>query len=454
MTRPEALARDPLAIAGAVITTASAVVFIALVIAMLAGMLDNPYAGLVVFIAIPAVFVVGLLLMPLAAWRQGRALRRDPHAVAAAGWPVVDFRIASVRRTTLLIALLTAVNVVIILLAGYGGLHAMESPGFCGQACHTPMHPQFAALQNGAHGHIACVSCHVGPGAAGFLRAKMSGARQLLDVTTNSYPRPITQNARLAEGEQARTCVRCHQPWRPVGDRIRVIREYADDEKNSETLTVLQMHLGTSTASARAIHWHIDPAVKVEYVATDDEYQTIPYVKLTDATGKVKEFRSSDATDQLIDAGVRRTMDCVDCHNAVGHPFAKTAEQAVDRAIAVGMISRDLPFVRREGVRLMKATYPSHDAAAAAIDQGMRGFYESRGGTDRQAVQRTVAALQNVYRQNVFPSMNVTWGTYLDNIGHITSVGCFRCHDDSHEAKDGTKISGDCELCHKQIERP
>jgi hypothetical protein len=454
MTRPEALARDPLAIAGAVITTASAVVFIALVIAMLAGMLDNPYAGLVVFIAIPAVFVIGLLLMPLAAWRQRRALLRDPHAAAPAGWPVIDFRIASVRRTTLLIALLTAANVVIILLAGYGGLHAMESPGFCGQACHTPMHPQFSALQNGAHGHITCVSCHVGPGASGFVRAKMSGARQLLDVTTNSYPRPITQNARLPEGQQASLCVHCHQPWRPVGDRIRVIREYADDEKNTETLTVLQMHLGTSTASERAIHWHIDPAVKVEYVATDDEYQTIPYVKLTDRTGKVKEFRAADATDQVIGAGVRKTMDCIDCHNAVGHPFAKTPEQAVDRAIAVGMISRDLPFVRREAVRLMKASYPSHDAAAAAIDQGLRGFYETKSGADKPAVQRTVAALQDVYRQNVFPAMNVTWGTYLDNIGHVTSVGCFRCHDDSHEAKDGTKISGDCELCHKQIERP
>jgi hypothetical protein len=454
MTRPEALARDPLAITGVVITTASAVVFIALAIAMFAGMFENPYAGLVVFVAIPAVFVVGLLLIPLAAWRQQRTQRRDPNAAVPAGWPVVDFRIPSVRRTALLIALLSAANVVIILLAGYGGLHAMESQGFCGQACHTPMHPQFSALQNGAHGHIACVSCHVGPGATGFVRAKLSGARQLLDVTTNSYPRPITQNARLPEGQQAGTCVKCHQPWRPVGDRIRVIREYGDDEKNTETLTVLQMHLGTSTASARAIHWHIDPAVKVEYVATDDEYQTIPYVKLTNGAGTVKEFRAADATDQMIGAGVRRTMDCIDCHNAVGHPFAKTPEQAVDRAIAVGMISRDLPFVRREGVRLMKASYPSQDAAVAAIDQGVRGFYESQGGADKHAVQRTITALQDAYRQNVFPAMKVSWGTYLDNIGHVTSVGCFRCHDDSHEAKDGTKISGDCELCHKQIERP
>ena len=453
MTRPEALARDPLAITGVVITTASAVVFIALAIAMLAGMLDNPYAGLVVFIAIPAVFVVGLLLIPLAAWRQSRALRRDPQAAAAGGWPVIDFRIASVRRTTLLIALLTAVNVVIILLAGYGGLHAMESPGFCGQVCHTPMQPQFTALQNAAHGHIACVSCHIGGGAAGFVRAKLSGVHQLVSVAATSYPRPIPPGAKMPPGAQAKTCVTCHQPARPVGDRINVIREYADDEKNSENMTVLQMHVGASTASERAIHWHADPAVRVEYVSTDAERQTIPYVKVTDAHGRVKEFRAAEASDQRIAAGSRQTMDCIDCHNTAGHPIAQTAEHAVDRAIAVGLISRDLPFVRREGVRLMKISYPSHDAAATAIDQGLRGFYESRGA-DQQAVKRTVAALQDIYRHNVFPTMNVTWGTYPGNIGHVTSMGCFRCHDDSHEAKDGTKISGDCELCHTQVARP
>ena len=64
--------RHPLAIAGAVITTASAVVFIALVIAMLAGLFDNPYAGLVVFIAHPGLFVVGPAADP------------DRHAAAAA----------------------------------------------------------------------------------------------------------------------------------------------------------------------------------------------------------------------------------------------------------------------------------------------------------------------------------------------------------------------------------
>src|ERR1700745_3326381 len=98
----------PLAIAGAVIATASAAVFIALLVAMLIGFLENPYAGLVVFIAIPALFVAGLLLIPARACLQHPRLQRDPTAVAE--WPVVDFRRAQVRRTALMLAFLTVIN--------------------------------------------------------------------------------------------------------------------------------------------------------------------------------------------------------------------------------------------------------------------------------------------------------------------------------------------------------
>jgi hypothetical protein len=453
VTRREALARSPLAIIGAALSTASAVLFIALLIAMLAGMLSNPYAGLVVFVAIPAVFVAGLLLMPIAMWQERRRLRLHPDA-SAADWPVVDFRIARVRHTALLIALLTAVNLIIILLAGYGSLHWMESPQFCGQVCHAPMQPQFVAWQNAAHGRVDCVSCHIGEGAAGFAHAKLSGVRQLLEVATNSYARPIPPGAKMPPGAQAGTCINCHKPGKPAGDRVQVVREYADDEASSETITVLQMHLGASTASARAIHWHADPAVEVEYVSTDAGRQTIPYVKVTDATGRVKEFRAPDTTEQAIAAGTRHAMDCVDCHNTVGHPIAPTAAQAVDRAIAAGAISRQLPFARREGVRVLTAIYPSQDAGIKAIEQDLRHFYRSRDAIDATTVKQAVTALQDVYRRNVFPAMKVTWGTYPDNKGHVTANGCFRCHDDSHAAKDGSTISGECEFCHRQVEKP
>jgi hypothetical protein len=432
--------------------TVTAVAFIALTIAALAGMFNrNPYAGLVVFVALPALFIIGILLVPAGVWLQRRKLQRHPEAEG--DWPVVDFRRPEVRRRALLFTALTAANVIVILLAGYGSLHWMESPSFCGQVCHTPMHPQFTAWQAAAHRQVACVDCHIAEGVQGFVHAKLAGTRQLVHVITGNIPRPIPPGAEMAPGAQARTCLGCHNPARIVGDRLRVVRDYADDEASTETKTVLQLHVGALSSSGRAIHWHADPRTKVEYVATDEGGETIPYVKLTDAKGAVKEFKAEGVTDQQISGGHRKTMDCIDCHNTVGHPIAQTPEQAVDRAIAASQVSRQLPFVRREGVRLVKASYPSSEAGVEAIGKDLRTLYGSRGA-DQQALERTVTGLQTVYQRGVFPPMKVSWGSYPDNRGHTTSNGCFRCHDDSHKAADGSTISGDCEFCHKQIENP
>jgi hypothetical protein len=444
VTSRDAVIRHPLSIVGAVLTTVSAVVFIALLIAALAGWLENPYAGLVVFVFLPAVFLLGLLLVPVGMRLQRRKIAANP--AAATEWPVVDFRLASVRRTTLMVLALTAVNVVILLVAGYGSLHWMESPSFCGQVCHTPMHPQFTAWQQATHAKVACVSCHIGEGAGAFVHAKLSGVRQLVQVATRSFPRPIPPGAEMPAGAQARTCVGCHQPDRLTGDRVRAFYDYADDQQNTETRTLMRMHVGKGSVSGRAIHWHSNPAVRVEYAATDHNRQTIPYVKLTGTDGQVKEFFAEGSNEQAVAAAERRTMDCVDCHNTVGHPVFPTPEKAVDSAIATGDVSRKLPFARREGIRLLKASYPTQDAALGEIERGLRSFYQSQVTTmDAQEVARTVSSLQNLYRRNVFPAMKVTWGSYPQNIGHPDSGGCFRCHDDLHKARDGSTIRGECE---------
>jgi len=167
--------KHPIAIAGVVIATASGVAFVALAIASMLGLFNNPYAGLVVFVVVPAIFVLGLLLIPWGVARQRRAKRLDPNA--SDDWPVIDLRVRRVRLTALVVTALTAVNAVIILLAGYGALHYMESPSFCGQTCHVPMRPQFTAWQNTPHAEVACVSCHVGEGARALVRSKLAGTR-------------------------------------------------------------------------------------------------------------------------------------------------------------------------------------------------------------------------------------------------------------------------------------
>jgi nitrate/TMAO reductase-like tetraheme cytochrome c subunit len=432
--------------AGMAITTAAAVVFVALALAMLLGMLSNPYAGLVVFVLLPAIFVVGLLLIPVGMRLQRKALAQGR---AADDWPVIDFRHARTRRVALTVTALTAINVVIVLLAGYGTLHWMESPAFCGAVCHEPMHPQYTAWQNAPHSNVTCVQCHIGEGGEAFIHYKLAGVRQLFHVVTNSYPRPIPGVADMRPALE--TCGNCHWVERPLGDKLRLSRTFGDDETNSETVTAMALHVGGP--HEKQIHWHANPGLKVEFVATDPARQTIPWVRVTRPDGTVQEYSAEGVTAEQLAAGERRTMDCLDCHNVVAHRIAPTAEEAVDRAMASGELPRTLPFVRREGVRLVRANYQDADAAAAAIAEGLRGFYKTQSGSfDAAAIERSVSALQAVYRRNVFPPMNVTFGVYPDNIGHTTSQGCFRCHDGSHTAKDGSIITFDCESCHKMLE--
>jgi len=453
--RLSSLARHPVSIVGVLITTASAVVFLALAAAAAAGLFTNPYAGLVIFVALPAIFVLGLLLIPLGLWLTRRRLRRDPTATDE--WPVLDFRVTSVRRAALIITALTAANVAILLVAGYGALHWMESPKFCGQTCHTPMHPQFTAWQQTTHSRVDCVACHIGEGGRAFVKYKLAGTRQLIHVVTGNYPRPIP-NSQADLRPALEVCGHCHDPRADMRERVSDIREYADDETNTETRTVLRMQVGgpgRPTGAGRAIHWHADPSLKVEFVATGPDRQEIPYVKVTRGDGSVTEYMTEGATAAIPSGGVSRVMDCMDCHNAAAHRIAPTAEQAVDRAIARERVDRRLPFIRREAVRLVKSDHPTQEAGLAAIERELRQFYTSHPSpAGPGAVDRAIGVVKDTYQHNVFPAMKVTFGVYPDNLGHMTSNGCFRCHDGSHTAKGGATISADCEYCHIQVELP
>ena len=166
MTDRAVLVRHPVAMAGVAITSASAVVFIALAVAMFLGMLANPYSGLVVFVGLPVIFMMGLLLIPVGMRLQRKALAEGRGVEE---WPVIDLRQTRTRRVALTIAILTGMNIVIVLVAGYGSLKWMESPEFCGAVCHEPMHPQYTAWQNASHSNVACVQCHIGEGGEAFV---------------------------------------------------------------------------------------------------------------------------------------------------------------------------------------------------------------------------------------------------------------------------------------------
>jgi hypothetical protein len=416
------------------IATATALVFLALLALDALGTLTNPYSGLVV-----TAFVIGLVLIPLGAKWSARRQRLRP---GVSDWPVIDLRDPHQRTILFAVLGLTFVNVVLVSSAAYGGMHYMERREFCGQVCHTTMEPEFVAQEGWPHAPVACVGCHVGPGVGPLIESKLAGTRQLFHLVTGHVPRPIPTPARSL-GDTRTTCEQCHSRERVTGDLTRVIRDYASDEANSENATTLTMHVGA--ANRPGIHRHI--GLDIEYVATDGSRSEIAQVRVRDSDGSVREYTAEGATDAQLAAGVRRRMDCTDCHNRPAHTFSFTPERAVDRAIALGKVPRELPFVRREAVAAVGADYADRAAALQAIAARLTGFYTSRG-VDRRLVAGAVAGVQDVWVRNIFPAMRVQWGTYPNHLGHVDTPGCFRCHDDGHPTPESKVISQDCELCH------
>jgi hypothetical protein len=387
------------------------------------------------------------LLIPLGLWRARHRRRTHPGEPE---WPVFDLGNPRHRRIAVVVFALTIVNVLIVSLAAYGGVHYMESTEFCGEVCHTPMEPQYVAYKDAPHSRVACVSCHVGSGAENFVRAKANGTRQLWLVVTGGYARPIpvpVHNMRPAR----ETCEQCHWPEKLHGDRPKTVREYSDAETNPETVTTFLVRVGGGSEKlgiATGIHWHMNIANRIDYFAEDETRQKIPFVRLTARDGSVTDYTAPGTTPPQRQGELRR-MDCIDCHNQPAHRFEYTPQRAVDNAMGAGLLPRALPFARREAVAAVAAEYADREAAMAGIDSHIRGFYKTNfASADQKLVEQAIRATQNVYTRNVFPKMKVKWGTYPDNLGHVDSPGCFRCHDDEHKSKDGRVIRQDCELCH------
>ena len=441
--------RNPISRIGIALTTASALLFLFLLFLHAIGFLQNPYHGIVVFVLVPACFALGLLLIPIGLWLERR---RTARGVAGPAWPRIDLNDPAIRRTVFFLFAATVVNLGIISTASFGAVEYTESQAFCGQACHAVMEPEFAAHQSGPHGSVHCVTCHVGPGAGGFLTAKLNGTRQLWLAVSGTHSRPIPTP--LETMPDVRTsCEQCHWPDRFVGDRVKALYEYADDEANTQTVTTVRLHVGgpiSGTGTGTGIHWHMNRANQVEYVALDEKREQVPYVRVSTPDGRVREYFAEGVTPAGIDGKPRRRMDCLDCHNRPAHRFGASPEREVDGALGAGQINPKIPFIRREAVRALRGEYGTQEIAFREIDRSIREALNAQlPRTYEEAdLRRAIGVTQAIYRRSVFPSMQVGWGTYPNQIGHTVSTGCFRCHDESHKTTDGLAIRQECELCH------
>jgi nitrate/TMAO reductase-like tetraheme cytochrome c subunit len=441
---------NPISLAGGAITSASGVTMIGYWLVEIFGRPnDNPYLGIIFFLLLPSLFIAGLLLIPVGLFARRRKLQKAGQIPAE--FPKIDLNDRIFRHGLDIVFLATIVNLLVVAMASYRGASYMDSPQFCGQSCHV-MHPEYTAYKISAHSHVACVECHIGSGASSYFAAKVNGTKQLLEVSFDRYPTPIPSPVESLRPARY-ICEGCHTPARFVGEKLLVKSTFADDEKNTETQTVLVLHLGGLDGLSHLTGIHGVHLGHIEYIATDPTRTTIPWVQKRNADGSETVFAAS-ATGGATPQGERRLMDCIDCHNRAAHTFL-TPEDALNRAMAEGGVSPDLPWIHKQGLELLKATYASEAEARAKIPEQLAEFYR----TQHPEVLPAKAALVNsagdelvtIYSQNVFPFMKVTWGTHPNHIGHMSYPGCFRCHDGDHAAKDGASIPQDCATCHNLL---
>ena len=315
-----------------------------------------------------------------------------------------------------------------------------EGDVFCGKLCH-PNRPEYITHEVSPHANVECGECHIGPGLWPKVEAKIFGTAELVSLVANSYERPIdlpVERARPAE----EICEQCHSAQQPYAGRILEKSRYAQDEANSETVTRMLIRMDESGA-----HWHIDHPVW--YLALDDEGQEIVQVEVQDESGGAVTYQAPDrpATSGEL---TKQEMECTDCHNRAAHQF-RNPEELVDLALAAGIIDRGLPYVKRESMALLSGSYPTQEEgieAMAGLSEVYRSEFPDAYAAKQSAVEEATGALQAIYHQTVFPEMNLTWDSYPDNVGHIDSPGCFRCHGSEMVNAQGEAVPANCTLCH------
>jgi hypothetical protein len=422
----------------------------------------KPYMGIIAFVILPAIMIIGIAIAVVGILRENRLARLGkPHGLEL---PQIDLNKPSHRRA---FSLFSVGTILLLLLSAFGSFKAYEhtdSDQFCGETCHTVMEPEFTAYQFSPHARVGCVKCHIGPGADWFVRSKISGAYQVYATAFNKFPRPIPtpiENLRPAQ----ETCEQCHWPKHFYSEKQHINTYFVADEQNTKWTLNLLMKVGGGNPEAgptSGIHWHMNIAHEVTYATLDAQRQVIPWVRsrTPDGTETVYRNKELDVSEESLKTARTRRMDCIDCHNRPSHIYHPGA-RSVNHVMALGWIDPKLPNMKATVVGALETPYATkqaaHDSIRLLIEAYYKTNYPALAISKKSEIERAILETQKIYSRSYFPEMGVNWKKYPDNIGHMYDRGCFRCHDGKHVSDEGKVLSKDCNTCHtilaQQFER-
>ncbi|HEU5451632.1 MAG TPA: NapC/NirT family cytochrome c, partial [Terriglobales bacterium] len=346
------LFRNAISMIGAALAVVAAANIIFLIFIDFISARPSPYIGIFAYMVMPAFLVLGLLLIPVGMLvERARRHRRAPGDVPR--YPRIDLNNAAQRSTFAFFVTFAAIFIALSAAGSYRAYEFTDSVEFCGQLCHTVMNPEFTAYKQSPHARVACVDCHVGPGAGWYVRSKLSGAYQVYAVVFHKYPKPIpTPVANLRPAPE--TCEQCHWPRKFYGAQLKVFYHFGSDEKNTPRQIRMLINTGggdPDTGLPSGIHWHMNIGNEITYIATDPQRQTIPWVQVRDLQGRVTVYQSKDTPlkPEEVAKDAKRRMDCVDCHNRPTHIYTPP-DRSVDDALLAHRIDPSLPFVKQQAV--------------------------------------------------------------------------------------------------------
>ena len=444
---------NPISMVGAGIATVSFVMIVFLMLVDIVTAAPAPYLGIITFILLPAILILGLIIVSVGVLAERRR-RHRMTGIEKPPLPRIDLNEPRQRTAFFFFSTGTIVLLLFSAVGSYRAFEFTESVQFCGTLCHEVMNPEYTTYRHSPHARVRCVDCHVGSGASWYVRSKLSGVYQIYAALFDKYPRPIPtpiKNLRPAR----ETCEECHWPGAFLGEK-RITKEYfLSDSGNSAWTLDMLLKIGSGTVAEEprpGVHWHVSNTI-VKYIATDSILQVLPWVSLEQPGKKPIIYVSEKnpiSDEQMREAKVA-TVDCMDCHNRPTH-IIRNPTDAVNAAMAKGSINPTLPLAKKISVQALIPNYTSEETAFDSIGIQLREYYQQNYPqifTSRKGdIESAVTALKAIYQENFFPYMRVDWRAYRNNIGHHNTAGCFRCHDGKHKSSDGRVISNDCQTCH------
>jgi len=447
---------NPVSAVGTLLALSATILFaIFILVYLVSAKFINPYYGALVFLGFPGVIIASGFLIVI-----GKLFFKDkPHKRIF--W-VKSLNIKDERRAFAIFG-----GFILFLVVALGISHMqvgdfMNSTRFCGETCHAVMEPEAVAHANSPHSKVACIECHIGEGVESMLVSKWRGAWQVASVTLDLYEKPIpTPVTTLPSSED--TCQTCHDTTKEPREKISVYKTFKDDEKSSGLVTAHLMKIGTSkTGEAHGVHAHASQDLQVRYYSKDRKLKNIIWVEATTPEGtrswsfegenapeivNVSETKKGRPIYEIKGEGVMREMDCTDCHNRVGHNFAKP-KQLVNQFIADGKINRALPYAEKFSMKALKlAEEAPKNEIQSRIEKELSAVWKLEDG-----VEEVTQLLTKTSQKYLYPRMNIKWNSYPNNLGHSgRNEGCFRCHNQRMKNEAGKNITQDCDSCHFMV---